>query len=315
MAVSGSNAGTPATTRPGKPSAKYPAKYSALSLIKHGLTKGDWPRAWRQHDLKKHYDVVIIGAGIHGLATAYYLATNHGITNVAIVDKNYVGSGGSGRNTSIVRSNYLTPEGVRFYDRSVKLYEDLSADLNFNIMFGQMGHLTLAHNDSSLRTMRWRAEVNKLEGIDSEVIGPDDIKQIVPYMDTSDQTRYPILGALFHPPGGTVRHDAVNWGYARGADFRGAEIHQQTEVLGITTSGEWDRSRHRRRHLQGPYLHRHRGQLHRWLGEPDQCHGRFEDAARDPSVAGRRHRAGEEVPQRRGRVGLAARLCQPDRPR
>ncbi len=235
MAVNGSNAGTAGTTRPGKPTAKYRAKYSAFSLIKHGLTKGDWPRAWRQHELRKHYDVVIIGAGIHGLATAYYLATNHGITNVAIVDKSYVGSGGSGRNTSIVRSNYLTPEGVRFYDRSVKLYEDLSADLNFNIMFGQMGHLTLAHNDSSLRTMRWRAEVNKLEGIDSEVIGPDDIKQIVPYMDTSDQTRYPILGALFHPPGGTVRHDAVNWGYARGADLRGAEIHQQTEVLGITT--------------------------------------------------------------------------------
>ena len=137
-----------------------------------------------------------------------------------------------------MRSNYLTPEGVRFYDRSVKLYEGLSSELNFNIMFGQMGHLTLAHNDSSLRTMRWRAEVNKLVGIDSEVIGPDDINRIVPYMDTSDQTRYPILGALFHPPGGTVRHDAVNWGYARGADLRGCEIHQQTEVLSIETSGD-----------------------------------------------------------------------------
>ena len=228
----------PSNTRPGKSTAKYPAKYSAFSLIKHGLTKSDWPRAWREHDLKKSYDVVIIGAGIHGLATAYYLATNHGITNIAIVDKGYVGGGGSGRNTSIVRSNYLTPEGVRFYNRSVHLYQDLSADLNFNIMFGQMGHLTLAHNDSSLRTMRWRAEVNKLEGIDSEVIGPDDIKQIVPYMDTSTNTRYPIVGALFHPPGGTVRHDAVNWGYARGADVRGCEIHQNTEVLGITTLGD-----------------------------------------------------------------------------
>ena len=217
---------------------KYPAKYSAFSLVKHGLTKGDWPRAWRQHPLRSTYDVVIVGAGIHGLATAYYLAANHGITNVAILDKGYVGGGGSGRNTSIVRSNYLTPEGVRFYDRSVKLYEGLSSELNFNIMFGQMGHLTLAHNDSSLRTMRWRAEVNKLVGIDSEVIGPDDINRIVPYMDTSDQTRYPILGALFHPPGGTVRHDAVNWGYARGADLRGCEIHQQTEVLSIETSGD-----------------------------------------------------------------------------
>jgi sarcosine oxidase, subunit beta len=214
---------------------KYPAKYSAFSLIKHGFTKGDWPQAWRHHELRSSYDVVIVGAGVHGLATAYYLATNHGITNVAILDKGYVGGGGSGRNTAIVRSNYLTPEGVRFYDRSVKLYEGLSADLNFNIMFGQMGHLTLAHNDSSLRTMRWRAEVNKLEGIDSEVIGPDEIKQLVPYMDTSENTRYPILGALYHPPGGTVRHDAVNWGYARGADTRGCEIHQQTEVQSIET--------------------------------------------------------------------------------
>ena len=229
---------TPTSTRPGKSTAKYPTKYSAFSLIRHGITKNDWPRAWRQHELKKSYDVVIVGAGIHGLATAYYLATNYGITNVAILDKGYVGGGGSGRNTSIVRSNYLTPEGVRFYDRSVHLYQDLSADLNFNIMFSQMGHLTLAHNDSSLRTMRWRAEVNKLEGIDSEVIGPDDIKKIVPYMDTSDRTRYPILGALFHPPGGTVRHDAVNWGYARGADLRGCEIHQNTEVLSINTSGD-----------------------------------------------------------------------------
>jgi sarcosine oxidase, subunit beta len=214
---------------------KYPAKYSAFSLIKHGLTKAHWPQAWRHHELKSSYDVVIVGAGVHGLATAYYLATNHGITNVAILDKGYVGGGGSGRNTAIVRSNYLTPEGVRFYNRSVKLYEGLSADLNFNIMFGQMGHLTLAHNDSSLRTMRWRAEVNKLEGIDSEVIGPDEINKLVPYMDTSENTRYPILGALYHPPGGTVRHDAVNWGYARGADMRGCEIHQQTEVQSIET--------------------------------------------------------------------------------
>jgi sarcosine oxidase subunit beta len=170
---------------------------------------------------------------VHGLATAYYLAANHGITDVAVLDKGYIGSGGSGRNTAIVRSNYLTPEGVRFYDRSVKLYERLSADLNFNVMFSQRGHLTLAHNDSSLRTMRWRAEVNKLEGVDSEVIGPEDIKRLVPYMDTSASARYPILGALHHPPGGTIRHDAVVWGYARGADAHGVHIHQGTEVTGI----------------------------------------------------------------------------------
>ena len=193
----------------------------------------DWPRVWHDRDLAPAYDVVIIGAGVHGLATAYYLAANHGVRNVAVLDRAYVGGGGSGRNTAIVRSNYLTPEGVRFYDRSVKLYKSLAAELNFNVMFSQRGHLTLAHNDGSLRTMRWRAEVNKLEGISSEVIGPAEISKLVPFMDVSSNTRYPILGALYHPPGGTVRHDAVNWGYARAADALGVAIHENTEVLGI----------------------------------------------------------------------------------
>jgi sarcosine oxidase subunit beta len=209
------------------------AKYSALNLFRRGLTHQDWPRAWRSHDLRPSYDAVIIGAGVHGLATAYYLAKNHGMPNVAVVDKSYLGGGGSGRNTAILRSNYLTPEGVRFYDRSVKLYEQLSADLNFNVMFSQRGHMTLAHNDSSLRTMRWRAEVNKLQGVSSDVIGPDEVKKYAPYLDTSPDTRYPILGALYHPPGGIIRHDAVNWGYARAADALGVEIHQHTEVTGI----------------------------------------------------------------------------------
>ncbi|MGH9002805.1 MAG: FAD-dependent oxidoreductase [Acidimicrobiia bacterium] len=198
----------------------------------------DWPRAWRTHDLGPAYDVVIIGAGVHGLATAYHLAARHGITRVAVLDRGYVGGGASGRNTAILRSNYLTPEGVAFYDRSVKLYERLAGELNFNVMFSQRGHLTLAHNDTSLRTMRWRAEVNKLSGVDSEVIGPDDIKRLVPFMDTSARTRYPILGALYHPPGGIIRHDAVNWGYARGADALGVHIHQNTEVTGIDVVGD-----------------------------------------------------------------------------
>jgi sarcosine oxidase subunit beta len=211
--------------------------YSAASLVRQGLrAKSDWPRAWRHHELARTYDVVIIGGGIHGLATAYYLASRHGITNVAVLDKGYLGGGGSGRNTAIARSNYLTPEGVAFYDRSLKLYEHLSAELNFNIMFSQRGHMTLAHNDSSLRTMRWRAEVNKLQGIDSEVITPEEIKKLAPPIDVSSNTRYPILGALHHPPGGIIRHDAVVWGYARGADLYGVELHQQTEVLGIDTS-------------------------------------------------------------------------------
>jgi len=192
---------------------------------------------WRRHDLKPRYDVVIIGGGVHGLAAAYYLAANHGISNVAVLDKGYIGGGGSGRNTAILRSNYLTPEGVRFYERSMELYRGLAADLNFNVMFARRGHLTLAHNDGSLRTMRWRAEVNKLQGVDSDVIGPDEIKRLVPYLDVSAQARYPILGALYHPPGGIIRHDAVVWGYARAAAAQGVHIHQDTEVTGIDTEG------------------------------------------------------------------------------
>ena len=222
-----------ATGAAASPHQRPRARYSALGLLGRRFSHRDWPPVWRHHELARAYDVVIIGAGVHGLATAYYLAANHGITNVAVLDRSYLGGGGSGRNTAIVRSNYLTPEGVRFYDRSVKLYENLAAELNFNVMFSQHGHLTLAHNDSSLRTMRWRAEVNKLEGIDSDVIGPDEIKRLVPFMDVSTEARYPILGALYHPPGGTIRHDAVNWGYARAADALGVQVHQNTEVLGI----------------------------------------------------------------------------------
>ena len=213
-----------------------PARYSAFSLLRHGLTGREWPRAWRAQPLRPRYDVVVVGGGVHGLATAYYLAANHGITDVAVLDKGYVGGGGSGRNTAIIRSNYLTPEGVRFYHRSVKLYESLAGALNFNVMFSQRGHLTLAHSDSSLRTMRWRAEVNRLEGVDSQVVEPAEVARLVPYLDTSEEVRYPILGALYHPPGGIVRHDAVVWGYARGADAHGVHLHQHTAVRDITVS-------------------------------------------------------------------------------
>ena len=218
---------------------KRPAggKFSALALFKKGLTGGDWPKVWRQHELGDSYDVVIIGGGLHGLATAHYLAENHGITNVAVLEKAYIGSGGSGRNTAIIRSNYLTPEGVAFYNRSVHLFERLSTELNFNVMFEQRGHMTLAHSDSSLRTMRWRAEVNKVQKIDSEVIYPDEIKKLVPFMDVSTNARYPILGALWHPPGGIARHDAVVWTYARAADAAGVHIHQKTELTGIDVEG------------------------------------------------------------------------------
>ena len=216
---------------------KRPPKYSAAALAWKGLWGQSWPRVWRDCDLQRSYDAVVIGGGVHGLATAYYLARNHGMTNVAVLDKAYLGSGGSGRNTAIVRSNYLTPEGVAFYDRSVHLYEQMAVELNINVMFSQRGHLTLAHSDASLRTMHWRAEVNKLGGVNSSVIGPDEIKKECPSLDTSDHPRYPIQGALYHPPGGVVRHDAVVWGYARAADHMGVEMHQKTEVTDILCEG------------------------------------------------------------------------------
>src|SRR5215203_5170437 len=189
---------------------------------------------WRpRSELKDSYDVVIIGGGSHGLASAYYLARDHGITNVAVLEKSYIGSGAAGRNTTILRSNYKTVEGARFYDASLKLYEGLGAQLNFNLLFSQNGHLTLAHSDRAMFVMANRAEVNRLNGIDSRLIGPDEVQRLAPAIRVSDDATYPIMGALYHPPGGIIRHDAVVWGFARGADEGGAEIHPYTEVQGI----------------------------------------------------------------------------------
>ena len=177
--------------------------------------------------------MVIIGAGAHGLAAAYYLANDHGVTDVAVLDKGYLGGGNTGRNTAIIRANYLTPDGVRFYAEALDLWRGLSNEFGFNILYSERGHLTLAHSDSAMRTMRWRAEVNKHLGVDSEVIYPDDIERLAPGIDVSADTRHPILGALHHPPGATARHDAVAWGYAAGASERGVELHVNTEVSDV----------------------------------------------------------------------------------
>ena len=206
-----------------------------LRLLKFALKKHPEPRMFRHRDrLKSNYDAVIIGAGGHGLAAAYYLARDYGLNNVAVLEKGYIGGGNTGRNTTIIRSNYLTPEGVKFYDESVRLWQDLSQDFDLNLFYSTRGHFTLAHTDSAVRTMRWRAEVNKHFGINSELVGPQEIQKACPHMDLNCGGHAPILGALYHAPGSIARHDAVAWGYGRGADARGVEIHQQTEVLGVT---------------------------------------------------------------------------------
>jgi sarcosine oxidase, subunit beta len=170
---------------------------------------------------------------VHGLAAAYYLGKAHGIRKVALVDKSYLGAGASGRNTAILRSNYRTPEGIPFYDASLKLYERMSSDLGWNVLFSQCGHLTLGHSDSSVAGLRVRAENNQLLGVNSRMISVEEVGKLVPSINIDREARYPILAALYHPPGGIIRHDAVVWGYARACDRMGIEIHPFTEVTDI----------------------------------------------------------------------------------
>ena len=190
-------------------------------------------RMWRSRPLRDRYDVVIVGAGVHGLSTAYYLA-KHGVTDVAVLDKGYVGGGASARSTAIIRANYLTPEGIPFFRESLKLYEDLSRSLDFNLLFSQKGRLDLGHTDSTVYGLRMRAEFNQLFGVDSRLVGPDEIKRLAPALDLREDRTLPVIAALYHPPGGVLRHDAVVWAYGRGADRQGVEIHPFTEVTGIT---------------------------------------------------------------------------------
>ena len=189
-------------------------------------------KMWRRPPLKDSYDVVIIGGGVHGLSTAYYLA-KMGLTDVAVLDKGYLGGGGSARSTAIIRANYLTPEGIPFFYESVKMYETLAQELEYNLMFSQMGRLDLGHTESAVFTLRMRAEFNRILGVESRIVGPEEVKRMAPAIDLREGKHLPIIAALYHPPSGVIRHDAVVWGYARGADRMGVELHPHTEVTGI----------------------------------------------------------------------------------
>lgn len=215
------------------------AEYSALSLIRNALGGNrDWKPAWRKPEPKPDYEVVIIGGGGHGLSTAYYLAKEHGITDVAVVEKGYLGSGNVGRNTTAVRSNYLLPANTRFYEHSMKHWETLSHDLNYNVMFSQRGVLNLAHSPAQLDDYARRGNAMRHDGIDAELMSPAQLTREIPGLDMSASARFPVVGGLMQRRAGTARHDAVAWGYARGADRRGVDIVENCEVTGFLRDGD-----------------------------------------------------------------------------
>jgi sarcosine oxidase subunit beta len=207
--------------------------YSLLSLLGNAISgHRHWKPAWRDAAPKSRYDVVIVGGGGHGLATAYYLAKNHGITNVAVLEKSWIGGGNAGRNTTIVRSNYLMPEKTPFYETSLKLWEGLERELNYNTMVSQRGVLHLFHNDAQRDAQARRGNNMRLHGIDAELLDREEVRRMAPFLEF-DGERFPITGGLLQRRGGTARHDAVVWGYARAADRRGVDIIQNCEVTAI----------------------------------------------------------------------------------
>lgn len=215
------------------------ARFSAWALAKNALTGNrHWSRQWRKPEPKPSYDVIIIGGGGHGLATAFYLAREHGIHNVAVVEKGWIGSGNIGRNTTIVRSNYELRQNALFYEHSMKLWEGLSRELNYNVMFSQRGVLNLAHSPAEMDAHAIRGNAMRLNGIDAELLEREEVARFVPQLDMSADTRFPIHGGLLQPRAGTARHDAVAWGFARGADALGVDILENCEVRGFLKKGD-----------------------------------------------------------------------------
>ena len=209
-------------------------RYNFLSLAANALSGNKhWAKAWRSPDPKPEYDAIIVGGGGHGLATAYYLAKNHGLTNIAVLEKGWLGGGNVGRNTTIVRSNYQMPANSKFYEHSMKLWEGLSQELNYNVMFSQRGIINLAHTPGQMDTYARRGNAMRMNGTDAELIGRDEVAARVPGLDVTPNARFPIVGGLLQSRGGTARHDAVAWGYARGADMLGVDIIQNCEVTGF----------------------------------------------------------------------------------
>ncbi|MET0575341.1 MAG: sarcosine oxidase subunit beta [Mesorhizobium sp.] len=212
-------------------------KYSVFAIAREALRghKG-WEEQWSSPEPKSEYDVVIVGAGGHGLATAYYLAKEHGITNVAVLEKGWLGGGNTGRNTTIIRSNYLYDESAGIYDHAVKLWDGLSQDLNYNVMYSARGVMMLAHNVHDVQVLKRHVHANRLNGIDNEWLTPEQAKEFCPPLNISKAARYPVVGAALQRRGGTARHDAVAWGYARAASARGVDIIQNCEVTGVKRS-------------------------------------------------------------------------------
>ncbi len=205
-------------------------KYSIFSLARNALSgHKEWPKMWRSPEPREFYDVIIIGGGGHGLGTAYYLAKEHGLKNIAVIEKGWLGGGNTGRNTTIIRSNYLWDDSAHLYEHSLKLWENLSSELNYNVMFSQRGVMNLAHNEHDIKEIKRRVSANNLNGIDSFWLSKEEIQKKVPIMNT-DNLRYPVLGASYQPRGGVARHDAIAWGFAMRADEMGVDIIQNCEA-------------------------------------------------------------------------------------